>query len=332
MSGVISIDSGEGDCVHTELLGVSKVAINKNNAQHRQQRRYGSTSTFSTEYNTSSSSSSSASSTQDDIIASHNDRNQFQHLSLDLTSIDNSDSSEERTALHSRESSYSDISTDGAGYYNRYATHRQRTYDACRFIENYMFTMNNFKVIFSFICWYGCYMIMGVFGGSVAYMHFERSDSTNPDPLPDFGYEVIPVSEDICTEFSFSFCVTKSFIFCDHFLTHSLSCMCIYQPKQTVFLSCHPTCAPRKCPKYSIIHPLRTDIIRGSPSLEATLSSKNWPSHLGWRWSSHSPTFVPFELSSLSQPYHHCWINGDATAESEVCRSTAFTCNIWKCT
>ena len=202
MSGVISIDREEGDCVHTELLGVSKVAIN-NNAQHRQQRRYGSTSTFSTEYNTSSSSSSSsASSTQDDIIASHNDRNQFQHLSLDLTSIDNSDSSEERTALHSRESSYSDISTDGAGYYNRYARHRQRTYDACHFIENYMFTMNNFKVIFSFICWYGCYMIMGVFGGSVAYMHFERSDSTNPDPLPDFGYEVIPVSEDICTESS----------------------------------------------------------------------------------------------------------------------------------
>ena len=185
--GKISIDREEGDCVHTDLLGVSKVLINKN-AQHRQQRRYGSTSTFSTEYNTSSSSSSSASSTQDD-------RNQFQHLSLDLTSIDNSDSSEECRALHSRESSYSDISTDGAGYYNRYARHRQRTYDACHFIENYMFTMNNFKVIFSFICWYGCYMIMGVFGGSVAYMHFERSDSTIPDPLPDFGYDVIPVSE-----------------------------------------------------------------------------------------------------------------------------------------
>ena len=193
--GKISIDREEGDCVHTDLLGVSKVLINKN-AQHRQQRGYGSTSTFSTEYNTSSSSSSSASSTQDD-------RNQFQYLSLDLTSID---SSEECRALHSRESSYSDISTDGAGYYNRYARHRQRTYDACHFIENYMFTMNNFKVIFSFICWYGCYMIMGVFGGSVAYMHFERSDSTVPDPLPDFGYDVIPVSEIyIYSDFSFGF-------------------------------------------------------------------------------------------------------------------------------
>ena len=36
---------------------------------------------------------------------------------------------------------------------------------------------------------------MGVFGGSVAYLHFERSDKSVPDPLPDFGYDVIPVSE-----------------------------------------------------------------------------------------------------------------------------------------
>ena len=96
---------------------------------------------------------------------------------------------------HSRDSSYSDLSADGgAGYYDRYARHFRRTdYNIRSYVTN-MLTINNFKVIFSGICWWTCYMIMGVFGGSVAYLHFERSDRDIPDPLPDFGYDVIPVS------------------------------------------------------------------------------------------------------------------------------------------
>ncbi len=176
-----------------DLYGVSKSSRNS--------RRYGSTGTISTAVYTTSSSSSSS---QDDDSPSQqsNANKQYHTLSLDLTSIDNSDSSEDSVLLpgghHSRDSSsYSDISDNGAGgYYDRFARHaRQRSGGyACHFIENSVFTVNNLKVAFSFVLWFVSYMIMGVFGGSVAYLHFERKDSSVPDPLPDFGYDVIPVS------------------------------------------------------------------------------------------------------------------------------------------
>jgi hypothetical protein len=124
--------------------------------------------------------------------------NEFHCLSLDLASDDvNSDSSEESTLLVplSSESSYSDMS-EVDGYYDRLARHnRQRGLkDAWSFVKNSIFTLDNFKLLSSFAIWFTTYMIMGVFGGSVAYMHFERSDRSVPDPLPDFGYDVIPVS------------------------------------------------------------------------------------------------------------------------------------------
>ena len=190
MSSLISMESKEHDPTssvalhHVDLLGVSKV----------NGRRYGSTGTVSTEAYTSSSSSSSS---QVSSTSLSNANKNFHHLSLDL-SIDNSESGEDCDTLlpgHSRESSYSDISSDhGGGYYDRFARHRQRSRDACYSIENSVFTRNNVKVILSLAIWFISYMIMGVFGGSVAYMHFERSDRDVPDPLPDFGHEVIPVS------------------------------------------------------------------------------------------------------------------------------------------
>jgi len=72
------------------------------------------------------------------------------------------------------------------------ARHRQQSRDAWYFFENSVFTLNNFKVITSLSLWFVSYMIMGIFGGSVAYMHFERRDKSIPDPLPDFGYDVVP--------------------------------------------------------------------------------------------------------------------------------------------
>ena len=65
---------------------------------------------------------------------------------------------------------------------------------ARNFILKSVLTMNNFKVVLSFGYWFASYMIMGIFGGSVAYLHFQRKDMDVPDPLPDFGYEAIPVS------------------------------------------------------------------------------------------------------------------------------------------
>mmetsp|Transcript_27314 Transcript_27314/g.56957 ORF Transcript_27314/g.56957 Transcript_27314/m.56957 type:complete len:431 (+) Transcript_27314:186-1478(+) len=170
---------------HTDLLGASKL---------NDGRRYGSTGTFSTVALTTSSSSSSSEELSP-VPSNANDK--FHHLSLDLTSIDNNDSSEKITLTpgHSRESSsstYSDISSDGGGYYNRFARHRQQSRDAWYFFENSVFTLNNFKVITSLSLWFVSYMIMGIFGGSVAYMHFERRDKSIPDPLPDFGYDVVP--------------------------------------------------------------------------------------------------------------------------------------------
>ena len=181
---------------------------------------YGSTHTLATvstdTYTTPS--SSSASSSEDGV-----DTNalQMHHLRIDMSSIDNHSttagtnssgdsnnaeisnlltSNKERMMMqHHRStdsSSFSDISSDGggAGYYSRYARHRNKSRTARNFILKSVLTMNNFKVVLSFGYWFVSYMIMGIFGGSVAYLHFQRKDMDVPDPLPDFGYEAIPVS------------------------------------------------------------------------------------------------------------------------------------------
>ena len=156
-------------------------------------RRYGSTGTVSTQSYSASSSSSSSSQES----STNANRNKYHHLSLDLASIDNSYSSEDGTFLpgHSRESSFIDIFNDGGGYYDLFERHRQRSRDACYLL----FNRNNFKVVLSFLLWFISYMIMGILGGSVAYLHFERSDRDVPEPLPDFGYDAIPVSKYLVT-------------------------------------------------------------------------------------------------------------------------------------
>ena len=153
-------------------------------------RQYGSTGTISTELNSVSSSSSSSheSSTIQPDLPVHS-------LSLDLSIASNEDRLISLTG-HSRESSYSysDISEEG-GYYDRAARHRHRSRKTCNnFFETTLLTPNNFKLVISVSVWFMSYMIMGILGGSVAYMHFQRSDRDVPDPLPDFGYDVIPVS------------------------------------------------------------------------------------------------------------------------------------------
>jgi hypothetical protein len=169
--------------------------------------KYGSTHTLATlSTDTYTPSSSSASS-------SHTNTLQMHHLRLDMmssidkdnnttgstgssssTEISNLLSSKQRT--RSTDSSFSDISSDGGGgYYSRYARHRNKSRNNARyFILNSVLTVNNFKVVLSFASWFVSYMIMGVFGGSVAFLHFERREESVPDPLPDFGYDVIPVS------------------------------------------------------------------------------------------------------------------------------------------
>jgi len=174
------------------LDGADLVGTSKTNGS-----RYGSAGTVSTEAYTASSSSSSS----QESSSSPSNANSYQHLSLDLATFDNSDSSEDSRLLpgqHSRDSSYSysDISSDGGGggFYDRLARHHRnhRSHGACYFIGNSVFTRQNFKVAVSFALWFISYMIMGVFGGSVAYLHFERSDRNVPDPLPDYGYDIIP--------------------------------------------------------------------------------------------------------------------------------------------
>ena len=153
--------------------------------------QYGSTETISTEVNTQSSLSSSLSSQE----SSKNPPDLPVHsLSLDLSIA----SSEDLVLLtgRSRVSSYtySDISEEG-GYYDRAARHRHRSRKACHILlETSLFSLNNLKLFISVSVWFVSYMIMGIFGGSVAYMHFQRSDRDIPDPLPDFGYELVPVS------------------------------------------------------------------------------------------------------------------------------------------
>jgi len=60
------------------------------------------------------------------------------------------------------------------------------------YVENTYLTLANFKVALSFVLWWVCYMFMGIFGGSVAYMHFPRTAKETPAELPDFGYDIIP--------------------------------------------------------------------------------------------------------------------------------------------
>lgn len=142
-------------------------------------RRYGSFATLSTETNTLCTSSSSDD-TEDAKCKIHNNFNIDEDVSY--------------SPGHSRESSYSDISSDG--YYDRLYRHstRSRKGSACTFIENSLCTTHNFKVVISAALWFICYMIMGLLGGTVAYMHFQRKAGSVPDPLPDFGYDAIPVS------------------------------------------------------------------------------------------------------------------------------------------
>ncbi len=160
-------------------------------------RVYGSTHTLTTistdTYTPSASSSDNC----------NNNALQMHHMRLDMSPMDEnnsigSDRTDTSNLLSSKQrtdSSFSDISSDdGGGYYSRYARHRNKSKNARYFFHNSVFTVNNFKVVVSFAAWFVSYMIMGVLGGSVAYMHFERSDRSVPDPLPDFGYDRIPVS------------------------------------------------------------------------------------------------------------------------------------------
>ena len=203
-SSVVLLPLQQSSSSDSTMLGITK-SSNGN----RRTRTYGSLGTLDTEtYITSSSSSSQESSTDtDDNTMNGNNNKYHNHLSIDLASTDNSgDSSSDvengilsGSGGHSRDSSYSDISSDGGGggYYDRFARYNRRSDDGttpCSFIETYLLTRHNFKVIVSGVLWFISYMIMGVFGGSVAYLHFERRGSSVPDPLPDFGYDVIPVS------------------------------------------------------------------------------------------------------------------------------------------
>ena len=148
-------------------------------SKYSNKSRYGSFATLSTETNTWCASSSS------------DDTDDAKFKILNNFNIDENGSC---SAGHSRESSYSDISSDG--YYDRLYRHntRPRRGIACTFIENSLCTIHNFKVLISAILWFICYMFMGLFGGTVAYMHFQRKTGSIPDPLPDFGYDAIPVS------------------------------------------------------------------------------------------------------------------------------------------
>jgi hypothetical protein len=173
MSRVICIDKRENDPY--------PIVASKGNGL-----RYGSAGTISTDLQTASSSLSSSQASSS--------------IQEDLTSVANSDSSEDNLLLppRSSESSYSDISErvfEEDGYHDRLARRQRRSKDAWSFIKNSIFTLCNFKLVLSFAVWFISYMIMGVFGGSVAYLHFERSDRSVPDPLPDFGYDLIPVSK-----------------------------------------------------------------------------------------------------------------------------------------
>lgn len=189
--------------------------------------KYGSTQTLTTISTDTYTPSSSSASSSDNC---NNNAAQMHHMRLDMSSIDSdnttgSDSTEMSNLLTSKrrtrsdDSSFSDISSvgGGGGYYSRYASHRNKSRNARYFIQNSVFTVNNFKVVLSFASWFVSYMIMGVFGGSVAYLHFERSDRSVPAPLPDFGYDAIPVS------YSVALCV---FICCGCDVLSSLDTHC----------------------------------------------------------------------------------------------------------
>jgi len=147
--------------------------------------QYGSTGTLSTHIYLESSSSSC--SQKSSTSQSSTNTNHVSH-------IDKIDSSKVYILLprHPRDCSYSNISSDGCDCCNRNTLIHQGSRGVCYFIENSVLTLHNFKVTLSFVLWFITYMIMGVFGGSVAFLHFERTSKDVPDPLPDFGYDVIP--------------------------------------------------------------------------------------------------------------------------------------------
>ena len=239
---------------------------------------------------------------------------------LDLTSIDNSDSSEEITLFgHARVASYSDISSDGSGYYDRLAQHCQRSREARCSIETSLLTLNNLKLLCSCALWFVSYMIMGVFGGSVAYLHFARSDKDVPDPLPDFGYDVIPVSRSIHHRVLHSFCLCNAHCIANFFFME-------------VLVSTAPTCAPWKCPKHRFINSLFIHIARRGSPLEPPSSHAIECHHMQWWRSSYSSASVSSELSSLSNTDNHSWIDRAAATKSKMREPTASTSDIHQCT
>mmetsp|Transcript_22713 Transcript_22713/g.47235 ORF Transcript_22713/g.47235 Transcript_22713/m.47235 type:complete len:439 (-) Transcript_22713:34-1350(-) len=185
-SPTTEVTSAQSNDATTSLLG-------KNENTKPRSYGYGSAGTMSTWIHSSSSSSSPSSSTEGSSSSENNnpDGNDIHHVGIDLTVIDDGKiSCDEECEIISTNSSYSDISSNGGGYYDRYAryqwTQNNNRYTIC--------TTNNFKVVLSFGMWFVTYMLMGIFGGSVAYMHFPRTDAEIPKTLPDFGYDIIPYS------------------------------------------------------------------------------------------------------------------------------------------
>mmetsp|Transcript_68993 Transcript_68993/g.102536 ORF Transcript_68993/g.102536 Transcript_68993/m.102536 type:complete len:330 (+) Transcript_68993:501-1490(+) len=51
---------------------------------------------------------------------------------------------------------------------------------------------NNRKLFLSVILWFTTYELMGVVGGTIAFLHFPRTPDEQPIALPDYGYDIIP--------------------------------------------------------------------------------------------------------------------------------------------
>ncbi len=240
---------------------------------------YGSAGTMSTWIQSSSSSSSHSSSTEGSSSSENKNTNgnDVHHVGIDLTVIDGSEEDkincDDECGIISTNSSYSDISSNGGGYYDRYARFQWTQYN-----KRYtIFTTNNFKVVLSFCMWFATYMFMGIFGGSVAYMHFPRTDAEIPKTLPDFGYDVIPVSYSYnCFSVLFHFCI-------DNFLKKIFN----FKPRVffanfLVFMPAHTSCSSRQCSKLCAIHTVLYRHRRCGCTLETSDSSYHKSDHLGW--------------------------------------------------
>mmetsp|Transcript_19432 Transcript_19432/g.43182 ORF Transcript_19432/g.43182 Transcript_19432/m.43182 type:complete len:467 (-) Transcript_19432:141-1541(-) len=200
------------DLVHSGIISILSKPNLKSGAMQddtcrTSSSRYGSTGTLSTvtyyAATSSGGSSPSSGSTGDGGGSSNNsDSTHIPSLSLDLAG--------ERCALMSAGESLSGVSSssssddDGNDYsrrrrcrhrharLSRLSRLKRRASSTALYIENSFLTLSNLKVALSFVLWWLCYMFMGIFGGSVAYMHFPRTSRDSPAQLPDFGYDVIP--------------------------------------------------------------------------------------------------------------------------------------------